>query len=68
MKKMKRNHQILKILMVPILHPSKISQATLDLSIKCLILLGDKYDFSVFCLLYFINSLISREHLPHLLL
>ena len=26
----------------------------------------DKYDRSVLCLLYFKNSLISREHLPHL--
>ena len=28
----------------------------------------DKYDLSVLCLLYFINSLTLREHLPHLLL
>ena len=28
----------------------------------------DKYDLSVLCLLYFMNSLISREHLQHRLL
>ena len=28
----------------------------------------DKYDLSLLCLLYFINSSISREHVPDLLL
>ena len=28
---------------------------------------SDKYDLSALCLLYFINNLISRESLPHLL-
>ena len=39
MKKMNGNDQILKMLVVPILHPSKMKLVKLDLSIKCLILL-----------------------------
>ena len=47
-KKMNRNHEVLKILTVPNFYPYTIWKVTLDLSIKCLILLG-KYDPSILC-------------------
>ena len=61
MKNMNRNDQILKMLLVPISYPSKIELVTLDLYKKYLILLGVRNVIFLYGV-YFVNSLISREH------
>ena len=60
MKKMNRNHQMLKILIVHVLYPLKFNSHTLLFYKIFAIAWCDKYDLSIFCLLYFIKSLLNR--------